>query len=42
MILAFIVAMSMSLGLVCCARLAISCASKACYSLAAIWMAFVS
>jgi hypothetical protein len=42
MILAFLVAISMSSGLVCCARLAISYASKACCALATIWMAFMS
>ena len=36
MIPAFLVGISMSSGLVCCARLAISCASRACCALAAI------
>ena len=41
MIPVFLVGISMSSGLVCCARLAISCASKASYALATIWMASV-
>jgi hypothetical protein len=42
MIPTFLVGISMSSGLVCCARLAISFASKACCALAAIWTASVS
>ena len=41
MIPAFLVRISMSLALVCCARLVISYASKACCALAVIWITFV-